>query len=273
MSATEPINRTIEGIEERFRLMRERQLQFETDLQKWLAEQPQSAKCPTHQTQSGIDFEKTTRENWQAKVFQSYYLPCQICEGERKRHALVIYWRDRGIQAKYVGATLDQLRYCNPTCNLNLHHCRAYAAKPKGFLLLLGDKGTGKTHIASAILQLHGKGLFLTQSQLLAKHRATYRDQRAEDMRERCMRTSLLAVDEVGVSVGGRDEEPLIYDILNERYANRLPTILTSNLPEEKLKEALGDRIVDRIQECNFAVLRFCEPSKRAEKNEAYLTD
>jgi DNA replication protein DnaC len=64
----------------------------------------------------------------------------------------------------------------------------------------------------------------------------------------------LLVLDELGVSTGGRDEFPALYEVLNHRHGEELPTVLTTNVPIEQFVEAFGDRIADRL-----ATARFCQ--------------
>ena len=85
------------------------------------------------------------------------------------------------------------------------------------------------------------------------------------------MKTPLLVLDEIGVATGGNDGVTLMFDVLNARYANRRATILTSNLPREQLLASLGERVVDRIAEAAFAILRFDEASRRNGANQKYL--
>jgi DNA replication protein DnaC len=47
----------------------------------------------------------------------------------------------------------------------------------------------------------------------------------------------------------------MMHDVLACRYDRKKPTILVSNLSLEEVKEALGDRIVDRIREDKGTVL------------------
>ena len=58
----------------------------------------------------------------------------------------------------------------------------------------MGDVGTGKTHIACAILQQRHRGLYFTQSVLLSAHRATYGNNSARDVQRDAMLTPLFVL-------------------------------------------------------------------------------
>jgi DNA replication protein DnaC len=131
--------------------------------------------------------------------------------------------------------------------------------------------GIGKTHLAVAVMRERGGGRFLTQNQLLLKLRATYRDDKAEDIIEACKRVKLLVIDEVGLSSGGRDELPMLHEILNYRHgAEDRRTILTSNLEKGEFVAALGERMIDRFRESAFASIALKGKSHRAERRTEY---
>ena len=280
-----PIVESFEDCLSRVTELAESRKAYRASLEEWLGTQPQSVICFDHSRERVIDFDESSRLSQLAQAstssigkpiaasYRVIYKPCPKCLTEGQGRERGIYWAGRGIEAKYIGATLDQLSYDTAEGETHLQTAKAFAASPKGWLVIIGNPGTGKTHIGTAILQKNGRGFFITQSKLLADHRRTYREDAAIDIRKRCQTTSLLALDDIGVSVGGKDEGPLLFDILNHRYNVKAPTILTSNLPEEEFWKSLGTRLVDRAREATYAVLRFEEQSKRGLANQRYLKD
>lgn len=83
----------------------------------------------------------------------------------------------------------------------------------------------------------------------------------------------LLILDEVGVQFGSDTERLLLFDILNERYERRRPTILMSNLALDDAEEGgrvvpgiksyLGERVFDRLREDGGQSVVFDWPSHR----------
>ena len=167
-------------------------------------------------------------------------------------------------------ATLDDLSYETGKCQKYLSHCKTWAIKPRGFLLLLGAVGNGKTHIGCAILIHHCQGMYITQNDLLNRHRQTYNDHEAPNVLKECIQTEMLVLDEVGVSQKGNDLEVILHDIINVRYVNKLPTVLISNLFGQELEDYLGLRISDRIHQATVAMLKFDEESKRPSCRDDY---
>lgn len=68
---------------------------------------------------------------------------------------------------------------------------------------------------------------------------------------DRLIRAPRLVIDDLGAEF--LDEKgsfrALIDEVVNERYANRRPTVITTNLDVEPFKDRYGERVADRIRE------------------------
>ena len=73
----------------------------------------------------------------------------------------------------------------------------------------------------------------------------------------------LLILDEVGSQFGSDTEKLFIFDIIDGRYQNMKPTILISNLDIDGIKDAIGDRCVDRLREGGGMMVAFNWESSR----------
>lgn len=71
----------------------------------------------------------------------------------------------------------------------------------------------------------------------------------------------LLVLDDVGVQMSKDWVNSILYRLVNERFANQLPTIYTSNLPVDCLK--MDDRIIDRIESTTYLIALPEEPIRR----------
>jgi DNA replication protein DnaC len=150
---------------------------------------------------------------------------------------------------------------------------KGFLIKRTGFLVMLGNVGTGKSHLAVAAMREWRAAVFIKQSSLLRELRATYRDRAACDPVSRCQDAGLLVLDEIGLSAGGRDELPLLHEILDYRYGEHRPTILTGNLGLDELRGIIGERLSDRLRECALPVLIFSGPSHRPERRGEYFLE
>jgi DNA replication protein DnaC len=172
-----------------------------------------------------------------------------------------------------IGATFDNWKPKTNEERSHLETVERFAKSLQGFLLLLGNVGTGKSHLAVAIMHqaaLSMSVLLYRQPDLLKSLRDSY-DDRGPDPRDKCAGVGLLVLDELGLVSGGKDELPLVCEIIEQRYSSGLPLVVTSNLPYEELAGQLGPRIRDRIRGATFAALVFSGDSHRASCREDYL--
>ena len=142
-------------------------------------------------------------------------------------------------------------------------------------MILCGKPGTGKTHlacsIASAKIAARSTAQFMTAVAAVRYVRSTYRKDspisETEAIDNLCS-PDLLILDEVGVQHGTEHEKMILFDVINDRYANCRGTVLLSNLSADDLREYLGDRIMDRFREGGF-VLNFDWESHRGKRDAA----
>lgn len=122
--------------------------------------------------------------------------------------------------------------------------------------IFCGKPGTGKTHlsigIALAVMGAGKSALFTTVQRMVRRMKETFRkdsEDSERDVLNMLTYPDLLIIDEIGVQFGSEFEKNLMFDILNERYENRKPTLLLSNLTAQEVKVFLGERIYDRLKE------------------------
>lgn len=125
-------------------------------------------------------------------------------------------------------------------------------------LMFIGTVGTGKTHLAAAIVQsLIEQGetvLFGTVTSLLGRIRATYGDSREteEEVMREIQNCRLLVIDDLGKEKPTEWVEQTLYEIINHRYEFNKPLIITTNTSLKGIEEQYkknGEAIVSRIAE------------------------
>ena len=130
--------------------------------------------------------------------------------------------------------------------------CRRYAEEPSDWLVLQGDYGCGKTHLAASIAnQRVAEGqpaLFVVVPELLDHLRATFSpssqvrfDQRFEEVR----RAPLLVLDDLGTESASPWAQEKLYQLFNYRYIARLPTIITMTQTIDEVDPRLRSRMSD----------------------------
>ena len=129
---------------------------------------------------------------------------------------------------------------------------REFAHEPKGWLLLKGGYGCGKTHLAAAIanarLSNGQPALFIVVPDLLDYLRSTYSpnsevsyDERFESIRS----APLLILDDLGAQSATPWAQEKLFQLLNYRYNAQLATVLTTNKELEEIDLRLRSRLAD----------------------------
>ena len=122
-------------------------------------------------------------------------------------------------------------------------------------LILSGNPGTGKSHLAIAIAQAimpKHTALYINALDAIRMIRDTWRkDSETSELQvlELLGSIDLLVIDEVGVQYGTENEQMLMFDIINRRYRDSKPMILLTNLGTKGFSEYLTERSYDRLRE------------------------
>lgn len=131
------------------------------------------------------------------------------------------------------------------------NHARQYAGTLNGWLLLQGGYGSGKTHLAAAIANFAvGMGvptLFLTVPDLLDTLRFAYdsTDTTFEERFEQIRNAELLVLDDFGTQNATGWAQEKLFQIINYRYINKLPLVVTTNLALDEIEARIRSRLQD----------------------------
>ena len=173
----------------------------------------------------------------------------------------------RGVPKRYLDCTLDSFQTIDISRKRVLSIVRKYTEKPASNgegLFLTGSNGTGKTHLAIAvmrelILSDQLSCYFIKVPDLLLNIREHIGDGLSEkEIIEKYKGYSYLFLDELGVEKVSEWVLQDLYLILDGRSGALEPTIITSNLGLEEIEEHIGSRFVSRIVEmCKSVVMEF----------------
>ncbi|MBI2757428.1 MAG: ATP-binding protein [Chloroflexi bacterium] len=131
------------------------------------------------------------------------------------------------------------------------NQARHYAQSLNGWLLLSGGYGCGKTHLAAAVANFAvGMGvptLFLTVPDLLDTLRFAYNDQDTtfEQRFDEIRNAKLLVLDDFGTQNATGWAQEKLFQIVNYRYINKLPTVMTTNLALDEIEARIRSRLSD----------------------------
>lgn len=224
-----------------------------------LKDAPETKRCPYHH-----DIVRAVDRLMTEHRGKASYEPCPRCADDERL-------RSYGVPAVLCRATFKNWIPRTDEEKQHLATVREFTERKRGFLVLTGGVGTGKTHLSVALMRHFKHPLLYKQNTLLLALRATYRGNSTANPIKACQGADLFVLDEVGLTSGGKDELPMLHEILDHRFGEYLPTVLTSNLSLDQLRDCLGERLVDRIRGSAFKVLLFGGESHRSDCRDQYL--
>jgi len=131
------------------------------------------------------------------------------------------------------------------------NQARHFAQNLNGWLLLRGGYGSGKTHLAAGIANFAvGMGvptLFLTVPDLLDMLRFSYdsEDTTFERRFDEIRNAPLLVLDDFGTQNATGWAQEKLFQIINFRYINKLPLVVTTNLGLDEIDARIRSHLTD----------------------------
>jgi DNA replication protein DnaC len=154
-------------------------------------------------------------------------------------------------------------------------------------ILIVGNSGTGKTHLASALgfaACMQGRKVRFFTVKALVTHLVEMSEQRQLERTLRQLeRQDLLVLDELGYVPFTKTGSELLFEVISRAY-ERLSVIVTTNLPfeswveifgSERLTGALLDRLTHRVHilEANGPSYRLKESKRRLQKQRPEVSE
>lgn len=149
-----------------------------------------------------------------------------------------------------------------------------FVNRPKS-LILQGKAGRGKTHFMFALI----KEMFLSKNLRLCDIRyfdhvdldrrlqeefSKYKSSRG--LIEQLCDCPILVLDDFGIDTGTQRHERDFYEVFNKRFGMNYITIISTNLDEEAIYKAYGERITSRFKDA--AVIEFNGPDLRGQDDQ-----
>jgi len=129
---------------------------------------------------------------------------------------------------------------------------KAFATEPKGWLILSGPSGGGKTHLAAAIANeriSHGyPAFYITASDLLDHLRAAFSpdsEMPYDEFFDQVRNAPLLILDDLGAQTSTSWAREKLDQLLTHRFNSKLPTVIVPIIPLEQLEERIRTRLTD----------------------------
>lgn len=122
-----------------------------------------------------------------------------------------------------------------------------------GNLLVYGGWNTGKTHLGCAIvrgaLEAGLSGCYTTQPRMIEAMKRSWDSLDDAGDQVTFADVDVLVIDEVGVGFRTEAEKLHLFALLNDRYQNRLSTVLITNMTIDQTWEFLGQRLQNKLSE------------------------
>ena len=147
-----------------------------------------------------------------------------------------------------------------------------YAKDPKGFMILSGTNGSGKSYAAEAIYNLNTPfrlphydsecALFVNQADLNEECNSNFEDR--SFVSQKYKRVKFLVIDDLGTRKPTDSFMDFLYSLADYRWRNRdkLATVITTNKTAKEIREMFGDAFLSRV--ASGIVKRWNHPDRRA---------
>lgn len=146
-----------------------------------------------------------------------------------------------------------------------------FVDRPRGFFLIAGTNGNGKSFTARAIMDHFSHPSldhqFWNMGILNLKWQDTYAEYGSTSyMLKEILKAPLLVLDDVGTRNPSTAFMDFLYCIADQRYENRdkKATIITTNLNAESMRKIFGDAFTSRV--ASGICIRWDGPDRRAEE-------
>ena len=201
-------------------------------------------------------------------------------EGERNRLARMA--AATGISPRHIDCTFENFRVDSErdqagqemALNITRRYARNFAAVKKdgASLVFVGNVGTGKNHLACAIInEILPKGFsarIVTVTGLLRSIKESFRSGvTQESVIAEVSGVDLLVIDEVSAWSCQPDDARVLFEIINRRSEVSAPTILIANGSLAEIKEGFGrlaEPIFDRLRQGGGVCVEFTWESYRS---------
>lgn len=175
------------------------------------------------------------------------------------------------VPSRYVNAELSEVEFTLPNGTKmppSPPQVLEWAQRPRGRnLVISGTVGVGKTYMAiGAVRALHFRGwevVFAPIIELLDALRPSGGD--PDGALEEACHAEVLVLDDVGSERPTDWTAERFYAVVNRRYMEQRPTVVTTNLGRKELQEAVGERVMSRLVGSGAVTVRLVGPDRRRE--------
>lgn len=186
--------------------------------------------------------------------------PCPAHQKQAQRARFEMLIRNAHLSKRFISCNFSTY-IVNEVNKSAFQACKSYAESypNDSGLFLYGPPGTGKTHLAVSVLQeilkKRHKGLFFTVPDLFDEIRQSFVPGNEENnILEKVKNAEFLVLDDLGAEKSTEFVIEKLYQIINSRYNDVLPTVITSNKTITEIAELIGTRAASRLRQMSYGV-------------------
>lgn len=224
--------------------------------------------CPTHGQFSAMSVK--TPSGWVGGLCDQ----CINAESEASRKTFVQENVDRrressrrqrkamaGIPAEFAKCSFDDYRIENEEQMANLEVCKRFSedwisgANRRDWLVLAGNVGNGKTHLAAAIINdiiersPEGTARYMSASSVLRTLRSGPYGSEQSILDELSSFPGLMVMDDLGWQQGNDADRLAVAEVIAGRYAEGKPLIIITNADLKSVSRFVGEQAFDRMRQ------------------------
>jgi DNA replication protein DnaC len=163
---------------------------------------------------------------------------------------------DAAMRADWQEMTLDRFNAYTKELRMAAAQVAGFIERPRGFLYLFGDIGTGKTHLAAgAAIRFVERGYpvrVYRAADIVTMLHTAVGEKTVETVMDRLKNVRVLVIDDFGAEHLTEFMTAEWYDLLDYRYRQYAATIITSNVRPDNLGMP---RLASRFQDVENAVV------------------
>lgn len=222
-------------------------------------------KCPEHDFEYGSNVpDRDGRTTWECSHCAKAAQDAEK-EWDRAWRHFCFWDRESGIPFRFRTRTVTTW---NPTTKANeevgkvvrryVENLDTNLATGTGFVLL-GPPGVGKSHLLTAVVAEsidRGNGsYYAVWPDVVTEVKNGFSLPKCEGRRDviaLLKDARLVALDELALKQSSSEfEAGLLFELIDHRYRERLPTLVASNATRDSFPALVGERIADRLGECS----------------------
>lgn len=180
-------------------------------------------------------------------------------EAKRDLEEKVRQFKKETFGARFTNATLADVRIS--VANESLLH--TFLTEPSATLHIMGPSGVGKTYLMAAIFEHltlkyknRARQLIYTENQLIG-HLKDFEKGNYHEEANFIGSVPILYIDDLGTVNMTDWRKEALYCIIDQRYRNMRPTIITTPLKKNELVDNYGERIARRLLDEKNTIINY----------------